>query len=91
VALGFLGGKRDDVVGPGYERVNMSLFKDFNVFREQRLTFRADVFNLFNTPSLADPSTANTSSSGGTIDAPRSFQNLTPDARFFQLSAKYSF
>jgi hypothetical protein len=89
--LGFLGGKRDDVVGPGYERVNMSLFKDFNVFREQRLTFRADVFNLFNTPSLADPSTANTSSSGGTIDAPRSFQNLTPDARFFQLSAKYSF
>jgi hypothetical protein len=89
--LGYLGGKRDDVVGPGYERVNMSLFKDFNVFREQRLTVRADIFNVLNTPSLADPSTANTSSAGGTITAPRSFQNLTPDSRFFQFSAKYSF
>jgi hypothetical protein len=69
----------------------MSLFKDFNVFREQRLTVRADIFNVLNTPSLADPSTANTSSSGGTITAPRSFQNLTPDSRFFQFSAKYSF
>jgi hypothetical protein len=30
-------------------------------------------------------------SAGGLITGPRSFQSLTPDARFFQLSLKYTF
>jgi hypothetical protein len=71
--------------------VNMSVFKDFKIYREQTLQFRADIFNLFNTPSLGQPSDASLDSNGGRITAPRGFQNLTPDARFFQLSLKYSF
>ncbi len=89
--LGYLGGVRDNAIGPGYERVNMSMFKNFKIIREQTLQFRADAFNLFNTPSLADPSTANTSSSGGTINSPRALQHLTPDSRFFQLALRYQF
>lgn len=89
--MGYAGGKRDIAVGPGYERVNMSIFKDFTVYREQTLTFRADIFNLFNTPSLGEPSTSNNSASGGQITGPRSIQNNAPDARFFQLSLRYAF
>ena len=88
--MGYAGGKRDIAVGPGYERVNMSVFKDFRAYREQKLTFRADIFNLFNTPSLGE-SSGNNSSSGGQITGPRSIQNNSPDARFFQLSLKYAF
>jgi hypothetical protein len=89
--MGYAGGRRDSAVGPGYERVNMSIFKDFGIYHENTLTFRADIFNLFNTPSLGLPSTTNNSASGGQITAPRTIQNNSPDARFFQLSLKYEF
>jgi hypothetical protein len=55
------------------------------------LQFRADAFNLFNTPSLAQPTDFTIDSTGGQITTPRSFQSLTPDARFFELSMMYSF
>jgi hypothetical protein len=89
--LSYLGGRRNNVYGPGLTRVNMTLFKDLTVFREERLQVRADAFNVLNTPSYANPSTANTSTNGGLISAPQTLQSLTPDARFFQLSAKYIF
>lgn len=90
-ALPYLGGKRNIISGPGYERINASLFKRFSTIREQYLEFRADAFNVLNTPAYGNPSVADDSTNGGSITAPRSFQYLTPDARFFQVSAKYAF
>ena len=90
-AIAYLGGKSNLVYGPGYNRVNMSLFKNFSTWREQYLQFRADAFNLFNHPSLANPSLTGVNSTGGQITGPKNFQNDTPDARFFQLSLKYTF
>jgi hypothetical protein len=90
-AQGFLGDHRNEIYGPGYERINESVFKNFKVYREQTLQFRADAFNLFNTPSLAQPTDFTIDSTGGQITTPRSFQSLTPDARFFELSMMYSF
>ncbi len=91
-AMNYLGGKSNQVYGPGFERVNMSAFKSFKVWHEQYIQFRADSFNLLNHPSWANPSddTSN-DSGGGDILGAQSFQNLTPDARFFQLSGKYVF
>ena len=100
-ALALLGTHRNQIYGPGYERIDMSLFKDFHVLHEKVLQFRADVFNLLNTPSWGNPNggsnvfgaggNATNNSFGGQIGAPRSFQNLTPDARFFQFALKLSF
>lgn len=90
-ALPYLGGTRNTTYGPGYDRVDMSLFKNFRTFREQSLQLRADGFNILNTPSFGQPSTANDGDSGGKITGPRSFQNFTPDSRFFQFAAKYIF
>jgi len=89
--MGYAGGVRDNAVGPGYQRVNMSIFKDFTTFREEKMTFRADIFNLLNTPSLGEPNTSDNSANGGQITGPRSIQNNAPDSRFFQLSLKYAF
>ena len=89
--LGYLGGKRDEITGPGYERLNMSIFKDFHIYREHTAQFRADIFNVMNTPSLGEPSSVGINSQGGTISAPRSLQHLAPDSRFFQLALRYSF
>ena len=90
--LAYLGGKRNEVYGPGYETINMSIFKDFPTIKSQVLEIRVDGFNILNTPDYAEPiATANINSNMGQITNARSFQYLTPDARFFQLSAKYTF
>jgi hypothetical protein len=54
------------------------------------LQFRADAFNLLNHPTLAQPN-GSMNANGGLISNPKTFQNNTPDARFFQLSLKYIF
>ncbi|HZL28185.1 MAG TPA: TonB-dependent receptor [Acidobacteriaceae bacterium] len=87
----FLGGRSDQIYGPGIQRLDMSVFKHFHTFEEQYLEFRADAFNVLNTPIYNTPSTTNIGASGGLITTARSLQNYTPDSRFFQLSAKYVF
>jgi hypothetical protein len=89
--LSYLGGVRNNVFGPGYERINMSMFKDFPTWHEEYLEFRGDIFNVLNTPAYGEPSVTNINSNGGQITSPRTFQNYTPDARFFQFALKYAF
>jgi len=86
----YLGGRSNQLYGPGYNAVNMSAFKDFKTFREQKLEFRVDSFNLLNHPTLGNPD-GNIDNTGGQITGTKFFQNDTPDARFFQLSLKYSY
>jgi carboxypeptidase family protein len=90
-AIAYLGGRSNDVFGPGYTAVNMSLFKNFTTIREQYLQFRADAFNLLNHPTWGNPSNQGLGPQGGQITSAKFFQNNTPDARFLQLSLKYTF
>jgi hypothetical protein len=90
-AIALLGGKQDTVYGPGYYGVNMSLFKNFTTWREQYLQFRADAFNVTNHPTLANPGNLTLNDQAGQITGPKTFQNNTPDARFFQLALRYEF
>lgn len=89
-AIALLGGRQDDLYGPGYYQINMSLFKSFSTWREENLQFRADAFNVLNHPTLGQPN-GSMDANGGLISGPKFFQNNTPDARFFQLSLKYIF
>jgi hypothetical protein len=89
-AIALLGGTQDNIYGPGYYQVNMSLFKSFSSWREQNLQFRADAFNVLNHPTLGTPN-GSMDANGGLISGPKFFQNNTPDARFFQLALKYIF
>lgn len=90
-AIAYLGGRGNQIYGPGYSRVDMSVFKNFATWRSQYLQVRADIFNVLNHPTLDNPSLMGTDTSAGEITAPKTLQNYTPDARFFQLSAKYVF
>ena len=97
-ALAYLGGTRNTVYGPGYERINGSLFKNFTIFREASFQLRADYFNLLNTPAYGNPGGANNTNSqttlttaGAQITANRSLGAFNPDSRFFQFAAKINF
>ena len=85
---------RTMIFGPGYNRVDLSVFKSFAVYRETTLQFRADIFNLFNTPAYGQP--GSTLGSGfGQITSERFGGSGTagenPDARVVQFAAKYIF
>ncbi|HTX42997.1 MAG TPA: carboxypeptidase regulatory-like domain-containing protein [Acidobacteriaceae bacterium] len=89
--LPYLGSPRSQISGPGYERIDMTMTKNFATIESQYLQFRADVFNLFNTPTWGVPSNTSTSSIGGLITGNQFLGNYTPDPRFFQLALKYYF
>ncbi len=60
--------QRNQFRGPGYFSDNLSLFKNFPIFRERvAMEARVDAFNLTNTPAFALPGAALTSSSFGKI------------------------
>ena len=70
---------------PGYRQIDSSMFKDFHLFGEHAVGFRADFFNLFNIASYGNPKNRITDSSFGKITGTRSKE------RQIQLSAYYNF
>ena len=47
---------RNILQGPGTKNVDFSVFKNFQVAESKALQFRAEFFNLFNTPQFNNPS-----------------------------------
>ena len=85
-----LGGPPAQVTGPPYHDLNMSLFRQFPAFAETNFEFRAEVFNLTNTPNFGQPGSLNftTPNTFAAISATRDNPN---DPREIQLSLKYYF
>jgi hypothetical protein len=73
VALGqFSTLSRNSLVGPAYISTNFGLGRGFALpYRETHLQFRADAFNVFNTPNLQNPNAKYSDTSGlfGTVRA----------------------
>jgi hypothetical protein len=80
-----LGGPATQVNGPGYKDFDFSLFKSFQVTERSHAEFRAEAFNLTNTPSFSLPSSTNylDTTNFGKITSTRS------NARELQLAFKY--
>jgi hypothetical protein len=50
-----LGGARGQVYGPGFHRLDFSLFKEFQATERVRVEFRAEFFNFTNHPNFSTP------------------------------------
>jgi hypothetical protein len=50
-----LGGAPTQLLGPGFHRMDLSIFKEFPISESKRLEFRAEFFNLTNTPQFSIP------------------------------------
>jgi Carboxypeptidase regulatory-like domain/TonB dependent receptor len=85
-----LGGSPTQVSGPPYRRLNLSLFRQFPAPAETHFEFRAEVFNLTNTPNFSQPGNLNftTPNTFATISSTR---DSPDDPREIQLSLKYYF
>jgi hypothetical protein len=71
--------------GPGFANVDLSLFKAFPTFREQRVEFRADAFNSLNIANYSNPDTGVADATFGSITSTRN------GPRVLQLSLDYHF
>jgi hypothetical protein len=96
-----LGGAPSQFAGPGFRRLDFSLFKVFATSEKTRLEFRSEIFNLTNTPNFALPGFGNNGVSGapgaldytntsnfGKINSTRDGQN---DQREIQFALKFYF
>jgi hypothetical protein len=89
-AIGNLGGAPAQVTGPQFRRLDLSLFRRFNLGETRYFEFRAESFNLTNTPNLAQPGSLNFTSPStfSSISATRDNPN---DPRELQASLKLFF
>jgi hypothetical protein len=93
-----LGGAPTQFLGPGFHRLDFSLFKDFRTSERTHFEFRSEFFNLTNTPNFSPPgfngngvvaapgSLDYTSNTFGKINSTRDGQN---DQREIQFALKF--
>ncbi len=97
---------RNILQGPGTKNIDFSVFKNFTVTEGKNLQFRAEFFNLFNTPQFNNPSAVapqpaagsttlvpniTAGSAYGTIASAGSPTTFQRISREIQLAAKFTF
>jgi hypothetical protein len=95
---------RNTLSGPGIANVNLSLFRTFAITERLKMEFKAESFNLTNTPHFNNPSTAVQNmvlNPDGTIRSLGNFLSVTGaniqggqepgDERQFRLGVRFSF
>ena len=93
--LGIVGNvARNSLYGPHFRHVDLSLFKDFPITEAVKVQFRAEAFNISNTPNFyidnnvnSGPSTRLGNSSFGQITA--TDPNYTPRQLQFALKLQF--
>ena len=75
---------RNPVRGPAYRDLDLALVKHSTLFRETGMEFRAELFNVTNTPAFAQPNGSFGSAAFGSITS------TTTDPRVMQLAIRFS-
>lgn len=87
---------RNVLRGPGFQKADLALFKDFNVTERLTLQFKAESFNFTNTPRFSNPA-SNVSSmavnAAGEVTNTNNFMAVTgaSDERKFRFGLRLSF
>jgi hypothetical protein len=75
---------RNPVRGPAYRDLDLALAKHTTIFHEAGLEFRAEIFNVSNTPAFGQPNGTFGSAAFGSITS------TTTDPRVIQLAVRLS-
>jgi len=76
-----------NVMSDGIKNLDLSLFKDFRIKERMKLQFRAEAFNLTNTPVFDTPVVDVTSRTFGVVTATA----FSPKPRELQMALKLTF
>jgi hypothetical protein len=78
---------RNQIYGPGLQRVDLSLFKTFDLTERFKLEFRTEAFNVLNTAQFAFPTASLGNAAFGTISSTTNSYN----PRIIQFAGKVHF
>ncbi|MEO6807091.1 MAG: carboxypeptidase regulatory-like domain-containing protein [Edaphobacter sp.] len=76
--------KRGTIEGPGFNRLDLGVFRNFRIFERLNFQFRAEAFNAMNHTNVQSIGTSATSGSFGEVTGYR-------DARILQFAGKFTF
>jgi len=77
--------RRGTIIGPGFNRQDLGVFRDFKIFESLNFQLRGEAFNVLNHTNFGPPAvTATTPSTFGTITSAR-------EARILQVAGKITF
>ncbi len=84
---------RNQLYGPGLQRVDLSLFKNFDIYERLKLEFRTEAFNVLNTAQFVNPNASLSLSGGAPVST---FGTITSTAnaynpRLIQFAARLKF
>lgn len=84
---------RNQLFGPGLQRVDLSLFKNFDLYESLKLEFRTEAFNVLNTAQFVNPNASLSLSGGAPVST---FGTITSTAnaynpRLIQFAARLKF
>lgn len=82
---------RNILEGPGTRMIDLSVFKRFEISEQRRLEFRAEVFNLPNTPQFNTPNASIGSTAVGTISSAGDPVFFIRTSRQIQMALKFYF
>jgi hypothetical protein len=77
--------RRGTIIGPGFNREDLGIFRNFRIFEDVNFQLRGEAFNVLNHTNFGPPAaTSTTPSTFGTITSTR-------EARILQIGGKLSF
>jgi hypothetical protein len=76
--------KRGTIEGPGFNRADVGIFRNFRIYDRLAFQFRAEAFNVANHTNWQGVTTSTTSTSFGQVTSNR-------DARLLQFAGKFTF
>ncbi len=82
---------RNILTGPSFKDADFSLLKNFKVKERATVQFKAEVFNLTNTPNFGQPGNSVTASSFGVIQTTRSQRGDFGSSRQIEFALKLMF
>jgi hypothetical protein len=80
--------RRSVIEGPGYNRLDIGVFRSFRVWRESQFTLRGEAYNILNHTNWAS---VNTSATSSTANAAFGQVTAARDPRILQVGGKFSF
>jgi hypothetical protein len=82
---------RNTIIGPGIQNIDMALSKVFKPTERLNVTFRAEMFNIFNHANFGLPNTVALNSSGNPNPSAGLISYTTTSARQLQFAIRLSF
>ncbi len=79
--------RRNQLYGPGLQRVDLSLFKNFDIYERLKLEFRTEAFNVLNTAQFVNP----TASLGNALNGQITSTSNAYNPRLIQFAARLKF